>query len=324
MCSVILCRSVILSAAKDLFFLIFLPLTSTVALACPETPGGPELTNLFVNATEVTAVQFIKIDGENPAINAWRFKMSASLKPANRPSTGQLSFFGKRDQPVFNTPKFNDRYLVFIAKNTFSLSAALKSHFLSPADDSSISCIYRSSIYLEDLIKKSASVQPVRDGTCKIQLKNLEANPLIKEALNFRCESPDLEKKRLVLLANAYASAKRYGNAVTALEMSNGNLNAYTLSITLGWADEWEAKDDRAAKRFVERILTPALRQHMEKTRQLPAINDILNDRSRFRRLRDTDWFAPLLANWIANSFPSAPNPLQPPKKLPLKLRKIP
>lgn len=125
-------------------------------------------------------------------------------------------------------------------------------------------------------------------------------------------------------MANAYASAKRYGNAVTALEMSNGTLNANTLSIALDWANEWEAKDDRAAKRFAERILTSGLRVHMEKTRQLPAINDILNDKSRFPRLRDTDWFTPLLAKWMANDFSATPNALQPPKKLPLKLRKTP
>ena len=279
---------------------------------------------LFVNSSEVTSVQFLKIESEGSSVNAWRFKVSATLKPATAPLTGKVSFFATPDQVVFNAPKFNDRYLAFIAKKTVDLPFALKNHFFSPMGESSTSCIYRSSIYLEDLLKKSATVEAVRDGTCKIQLKNLEAALLIKEALNFRCENLDLEKRRLVLLANAYASAKRYGNAVTALEMSNGTLNAYTLSIALGWADEWEAKDDRAAKRFVERILTPTLRQHMEKTRQLPAINDILNDKARFRRLRDTDWFAPLLANWIANSFPSTPNPLQPPKKLPLKLRKTP
>ncbi len=322
--SVILRCSVILSAAKDLFFLIFLPLASTAALACPETPSGPDLINLFINSTEVTSVQFLKIESEGSSVNAWRFKVSATLKPANAPLTGKVSFFSKPGHAVFNAPRFNDRYLAFITKKTVDLPFALKNYFFSPEDESSTSCIYRSSIYLEDLLKKSASVEAVRDGTCKIQLKNLEAAPLIKEALKFRCENPDLEKKRLVLLANAYASAKRYGNAVTALEMSNGTLNAYTLSITLGWADEWEVKDDRAAKRFVERILTSGLRGHMEKTRQLPAVNDILNDKSRFRRLRDTDWFTPLLTNWIANNFPAVPNPLEPPKKLPLKLRKTP
>ena len=272
----------------------------------------------------MTSVQFIKIESEGSSVNAWRFKVSATLKPANPPSLGQVSFFAKPDHILVNTPRFNDRYLAFIVTKPIDLPLALKNHFLSPDGESSSNCIYRSSIYLEDLIKKSAAVQPVRDGTCNIQLKNLETTPLIKDALNFRCESPNLEKKRLVLLANAYASAKRYGNAVTALEMSNGTLNANTLSIALDWADEWEAKDDRAAKRFVERILTPVLRVHMEKTKQLIAITDIMNNKSRFQRLRDTDWFTPLLTKWMANDFPVTPNALQPPKKLPLKLRKTP
>ncbi len=304
--------------------LICLSLASATALACPESPTGPDLIKLFINSTEVTAVQFIKVEGSSSSANAWRFKVAAPIKPANAPAVGQVSFFAKPDHVVVNTPKFKDRYLVFIAKNTSDLPVTLKNYFFSPIDESSSNCIFHSSIYLEDLIKKSAAVQSVRDGTCKIQLKTLEANPLIKEAISFRCESPELEKKRLVLLANAYASAKRYGNAVTALEMSNGTLNASTLSIALDWANEWEAKDDRAAKRFVQRILTPGLRIHMEKTRQLIAINDILNDKVRFPRLRDTDWFTPLLAQWNANDFPAAPNPLQPRKKVPLKLRKTP
>ncbi len=318
-------RPFIPNPGTDLFFLFLLLVASTPALSlCPETPTGPELMNLFSASGEVTAVQFIKIEVEAPTINAWRFRIAASLKPAEASTGIQISFFTKPDQVGSASPKFNDRFLAFLPKEHSDLPLALKESFLLPENGSSTICIYRSSIYLEDFLKRSSGIPAVRDGICKIQLTNLEANLLIKDAFSFRCENQNLEKKRLLLLANAYASAKRYGNAVNALELSNGTLNASTLSIALDWANEWGAKDDLAAKRFVDRIMTSNLRRHMEQTKQLLAITDILNDKVRFTRLRSSEWFIPLTVKWLANDFPASPKTQLSPKKIPLKLRKTP
>ena len=286
------------------FFTMTLHLWCGVAQAarptCPETPDISEFMSLYKQSPEITALQFIKIEKEPTDINSWRFRVTDSLKIKGSPPPQNLSFFAKPSDNAPPPPRFNDRFIAFNGmKNGLALSAALKSFFLTPAVKLPGFCVYRSSVYLEDLIKQTAENEPTRDRACNIQLNALTEAPTIKEVLAFRCENPELERKRLVILANSYASAKRYGNATTALELSNGTLNANTLSIVLGWADEWEDKDDRAAKRFVERILNQHLRAHMEKTRQMPAIVDILNDKKRYKRLRDTEWFDSVVKRWI-------------------------
>jgi len=278
--------------------------------ACPETPDISELMNLYKQSPQVTALQFIKIEKEPTEINSWRFRVTDSLKIKGEPPGQNVSFFTKPHEEAAAPPRFNDRFIAFNEmKNGQTLAAALKSSFLNPGAELPGFCLYRSSVYMEDLIKQTADTEPTRDQACKIQLNALGDSPTIKEVRAFRCGNPDLERKRLVILANSYASAKRYGNATTALELSNGTLNANTLSIVLGWADEWEDKDDRAAKRFVERILNQNLRAHMDKTRQMPAIMDILNDKKRYRRLRDTDWFDDLIKRWITMQPLASPSP---------------
>lgn len=295
------------------------------ALACPERPSSREIMKLFSDASEVTALQFIKVEKEASATHSWRFKVSATLKSApkspkapispSQAKSGTISFFTKPDPEAPGVLKFNDRFLTFSTDKSPDLGTALKTHFLSPEGTALDFCLIRSSVYLEDFIKRTASTKSVRDGTCQIQLKTLESLPTIKDAFSFRCENPELDKRRLILLANAFARAKRYGNAVTALELSNGTLNASTLAIALDWADEWESKDDRAAKRFVERIMSRDLRQHFEKSNQMLATTDILANKKRYSRLRDTDWFDPLVTSWTAKETPMAPKKLIRPAK---------
>jgi hypothetical protein len=277
---------------------------------CPETPDLTELMRLYDRAVDVTALQFIKIEKEPTDINSWRFRVAALIKSKDSSAGENVSFFAKPDDAAPMPPRFNDRFVTFNErKNGLPLASALKSTFLAPANKLPGFCIYRSSVYMEDLIKQAAEVEPTRDRACRIQLVGLEDSPTIKESLAFRCQNPELERKRLVILANSYASARRYGNATTALELSNGTLNANTLSIVIGWADKWEETDDRAAKRFVERILNPHLRAHMEKTKQMPAIIDILNDKKRYKSLRDTDWFEGVITKWIESQPSPTPTP---------------
>lgn len=296
-------------------WLISAPFIAGLALdramaACPDNPDLNSMMSLYAAAREVTSIQFTKIDREEFEVNSWRFRVAKNLKSHGTPPTGIISFFVKPEEEPSFTPKFNDRFIAFNEmRGATKLGNSLKAWFLNPAGSNRGFCMYRSSIYLEDLIAKTSDQQPTRDRTCNIQLSTLENNLTIKEALGFRCANPELERKRLALLANSYASAKRYGNAVTALEMSNGNLNANTLSIVIGWADNWEETDDRAAKRFVERILNQHLRAHMEKTKQMPAIIDILNDKKRYKNLRGTDWFDNVVSRWIAMQPSPTPNP---------------
>ncbi len=284
------------------FFCISSLMTSSIALgkenrSCPSTTTGHAILEAADRAAVVTPVQFLKMEKTPAEPNVWKFKSAVTLKPAKDPPRGLFSFFAKPSDTEGVELKTNDRFIIFSAKQDIDLSSIMKQFIIEGRTESV--CIIQSNIYLDDFVKKAVGVEAGRDNACRIQIRNLEANPLINDALSFRCKNPELEKRRIEQLAIAYAKAKRYGNAVVALELVNGNLNANTLSIALTWANEWQDKDERSARRFVERLMSISRRDHFLATRQMAAMKDILEDKKRFKNLRDSDWFPDLVKNWV-------------------------
>jgi hypothetical protein len=121
----------------------------------------------------------------------------------------------------------------------------------------------------------------------------------LKESIKFRCQNPQLERRRLILLANAYAAVGRYGNAITALELVNGTLNAATTLQSLEWINLWQKKDPILSRRFCEDILSQANRDRLSATGQLRAVADFLREAKELKTLRSTDWFEPLTQPWL-------------------------
>ena len=266
---------------------------------CPDSPTGHALLQAADRVDLIAPIQFLKVEKTSAGPQVWKFKSAAVLKPESVDPRGLFSFFAKADDTEHVELKLNDRFVLFSKNKDIDFAGTMKSWLLQPDKQTADFCVMKSNVYLEEFIKRGASVEAARDNSCRIQVKNLETNPLIKDALSFRCQNRDLEKRRITQLAEAYAKAKRYGNAVVALELANGNLNANTLSKSLTWANEWQTKDDRAARRFVERLLTDERREHFQKTRQISAMKDILEDKKNLKNLRDTDWFPDLTKRWI-------------------------
>ncbi|MEY4632096.1 MAG: hypothetical protein RIQ81_2216 [Pseudomonadota bacterium] len=266
--------------------------------ACPPTRTGHALLGAVDRATHIVPLQFFKIEKTSEGPLIWKFKANANIKPETNGMPRPVSFFTKPTEADPVELKLNDRFVLLSVRKELDLAATMKAWFTKPEKVASEDCFIKSNIYLEDFIKRGSKVEPSRDNACRILVKNLEANPLINDALAFRCISPELEKRRIGQLAAAYAKAKRYGNAVVVMELVNGNFNANTLSTVLDWANEWTEKDDRSTRRIIERTLSDDLQKHFVETRQMSAMKDILEDKKRFKNLRETDWFPDLAKDW--------------------------
>lgn len=294
-------------------------------------------------ASIVAGVRFIKVENTDADVLAWRFVLSRVFRGQDSGENNRLSFFSKpqppEPDPVKNpklktklktklkkinkhasAPKLNDRFLIMIGSDkpsgrprtqttqrnfTDQITQGLDRHFTNPDGQDPDVCVLESSVYLEEFLRQHSGLKGDSDRICQLKLKPLEKKPTLKDSINFRCQSPQLERRRLTLLANAYAAVGRYGNAITTIKLVNGTLNAATTLQSLEWINLWQKKDPIISRRFCEDILSQANLEHLNATGQLRAVADFLREAKELKPLRSTDWFEPLTQPWLTTSAPS-------------------
>lgn len=321
---------------------LFLSQKTLAAMTCPVDPAATELYALIETSSAFSAVRFIKTEDTGAGVLAWRFIVSNPFTKARMERGEKVSFFAKivhesktnskknnnknskakkaAKTPTDLFPKLNDRFLVFVKTNNRKIkdsdqpaqldsanliANALDNYFTKSRRINFDACVIESNVYLEDFLRQHIDLKATPDRACTIQMRPLESKPIIKDAIKFRCQNPKLERKRITLLAQSYANAGRYGNAITALELSHGSLNAATTLQSLEWIEKWQSKDAILTKRFSEKILSTKNRAHLVATGQSRAVDDVLNDPKKYEALRATDWFGPLVSQWLTNVTPA-------------------